>query len=129
MESGYKQGDRIVLCADQASSAEQLVAQMGAIKAQVSVVTVTEKENADALDHALGSTNARGLIFAPSAPMNDGQTRGDVVNRLVPELTKSYFGDELNSAKYPHLKHVVQTEFKGIRGVNLFKDVSLYASP
>jgi hypothetical protein len=33
LESGYQQGDKIVLCADQASAAEQLVAQMGAIKA------------------------------------------------------------------------------------------------
>ena len=129
LESGYQQGDKIVLCADQASAAEQLVAQMGAIKAQVSVVTFHEKDSTDALDHALSSSGAKGLIFTPSGQMSDQSTRGDTINRLIPELAKSYFGDELNSARYPNLKHVVQTEWKAIRGVNLFKDVSFYASP
>ena len=40
-----------------------------------------------------------------------------------------YFGDELNLKKYPSLKHIVQTRFQAIRGVNMFKDVAVYASP
>lgn len=35
LEAGYKNGDSLVLYADQTSSAEQLVAQMGAMKAGV----------------------------------------------------------------------------------------------
>ena len=46
---------------------------MGAIKAGVSVVTFDEKDNQDALEHALGSTQARGLIFSPLT-----QAEGDV---------------------------------------------------
>lgn len=67
MQAGYSRGDKFVLYADESSSAEQLVAQMGAIKAGVSVVTFSDKENVDALDHALSSTKAKGLIFAPDA--------------------------------------------------------------
>jgi hypothetical protein len=44
---------------------------MGAIKAGVSIVTIADKENADALDHALSSTKAKGLIFAPDSPMGE----------------------------------------------------------
>ena len=39
---------------------------MGAIKAGVSLVSFNEKENKDALDHALKSTDAKGLFFSPS---------------------------------------------------------------
>lgn len=71
LEAGYARGDSLVLYADQTSSAEQLVAQMGAIKAGVQVVTFAEKESQDALDHALSSTNAKGLIFAPDAVVGE----------------------------------------------------------
>jgi len=45
-----------MLYADQTSSAEQLVAQMGSIKAGVKVVTLAEKDRQDAFDHALSSS-------------------------------------------------------------------------
>lgn len=48
---------------------------------------------------------------------------------MMPELSKMYFGDELNLKKYPNLKHIVQTRFSAIRGVNMFKDVAVYANP
>lgn len=118
-----------MLYADESSSAEQLVAQMGAIKAGVSVVTFDDKENADALDHALASTKAKGLIFAPDVLMANKETRADAVNKLMPELSKMYLGDEINVSKYPHLKQIIQTGFKAIRGVNLYKDLTVYTSP
>lgn len=52
-----------MLYADQTASAEQLVAQMGAFKAGVKVVTFAEKDSQDALHHALSSTNAHGIVF------------------------------------------------------------------
>jgi long-subunit acyl-CoA synthetase (AMP-forming) len=129
LEAGYTRGDKFVLFSDETSSAEQLVAQMGAIKAGVAVVTFTDKENADALDHALTSTKAKGLIFAPDSPMGKNETRGTAVNKLMPELSKMYLGDELNVSRYPNLTQIIQTGFKAIRGVNLFKDLTVYASP
>ena len=111
LEAGFAQGDKIVMYVDQTTSAENLVAQMGAIKAGVSIVTFDEKENADALDEALGSSQAKGLIISPSTHVDDGETtRKTFLDKLIPELATSYFGDELNSSKYPHLKTIVQTE-------------------
>jgi acyl-CoA synthetase (AMP-forming)/AMP-acid ligase II len=45
LESGYTRGDSLVLYADQTASAEQLVAQRGAFKAGVKVVTFAEKDS------------------------------------------------------------------------------------
>lgn len=75
-----------MLYSDQVASAEQLVAQMGAIKAGVSVVTFAEKDSQDALDHALKSTNAKGLIIAPDAACGDKLTRASHLHSLMPEL-------------------------------------------
>lgn len=49
---------------------------MGAFKVGVLVVTFAEKDNTDALDHALRSTNAKGLIFNPEASIDEKTTRG-----------------------------------------------------
>ena len=40
-----------------------------------------------------------------------------------------YAGDELKLARYPHLRHIVQTGFTKIRGVNMYKDIAVYANP
>ena len=73
---------------DQTSSAENLVAQMGAIKAGVAIVTFDEKENQDALDTALGGSQAKGLIISPSTKMEDGKTtRKTFLDNLIPELS------------------------------------------
>ena len=50
---------------DASSGAESLVLQMGALKAGVSLVAFHEKDSRDALDHALRTTNAKGLFFSP----------------------------------------------------------------
>lgn len=108
LEAGFSKGDSLVIAGDQTCAAESLVAQMGAIKAGVKVVTFSEKDSAEALDHALASTQAKGLLFEPSNQVNEqGTTRLDMVHSLMPELKTMYFGDELNVAKYPHLHHVV----------------------
>ena len=40
-----------------------------------------------------------------------------------------YAGDEIALAKYPNLKHIVQTGHSAIRGVNKFRDLAVYANP
>lgn len=128
LEAGFKPGDQLVLYVDQASSAETAVTQMGAIKAGVTVVTFDEKDSADALDHALGS-GAKGIIYSPATPTGEGTTRDTFLQTLIPELSTMMRGDELKAGKYPHLDMVVQTGHTGIRGVNKFKDVAVYANP
>ena len=81
---------------------------MGAVKAGVTIVTFDEKENQDALDHALGHTKAKGLIISPSTQIEGAMTRKSLfLDPLMPELEASHFGDEHNFSRYPHLKTVV----------------------
>ena len=61
----------MVLYADQTYTAESLVTQMGAIKAGVSVVTFDEKDDCDALDHALATSKAKGVIISPSTQADE----------------------------------------------------------
>ena len=75
LEAGFTPGDRLVLYADQTVTTESLVAQMGSIKAGVSVVTFDEKESADALEHALVSSKAKGLIISPDTETEEGSDR------------------------------------------------------
>ena len=41
------------------------ILQLGALKAGVSIVTFDEKDNIDAVHHALSNSDARGLLFSP----------------------------------------------------------------
>ena len=118
-----------MLYCDQTNSAESLVTQMGSIKAGVSVVTFDEKDSCEALDPALGTSKARGLIFSPSTEAEDGQTRQTFLQSLMPELSTMYAGEEVNLSKYPNLKHVIQTGHSAIRGVNKYRDLAVYANP
>ena len=45
VENGFSSGDKLLVWTDQTNSAELLVAQVGAIKAGVTVVTFDEKDN------------------------------------------------------------------------------------
>ena len=75
---------------------------MGAIKAGVTVVTFDEKENQDALDTALGSSNAKGLIFSPSTKMEDGKGTAGMA-------AKQHTAGR---------RHTTKTKKKGIRSVD-----------
>ena len=46
----------------------------------------------------------------------------------MPELDTYYPGDELKLSNYPHLKNIVQTGHKNIRGTIKFKDSLVYAN-
>ena len=103
---------------------------MGCIKAGVAVVTFDEKDSGDALDHALGASNARGLIISLDTQAENDQTRLTFLQKMMPEMSTLYAGQELNLAKYPNLKHIVQTGHQaGVRGVNKFRDLPVYANP
>ena len=129
MEAGFAPGDKLMLYMDQTSSAESLVSQLGAVKAGVSVVTFDEKDNEEAFGQALSASQAKGLIFTPSTEVGDGATRQTFLQSLMPELSTMYPGQELNLAKFPHLRHIVQTGHSAMRGVNKFRDLAVYTSP
>jgi len=75
VEGGFSPGDKLMLWIDQSSSAEVLVAQMGAAKAGVSIVTFDEKNDCDALHQTLKDSGARGLFFSPSTSIDKNVTR------------------------------------------------------
>jgi len=107
VENGYREGDKIMLWVDQNNSAEILTATMGAAKAGVSIVTFHEKEQKDSLSEALRDSGARGLLFSPSSSVSSAESRLNLVQSLMPELSKNYPGDELNVSSYPNLKQII----------------------
>lgn len=107
LEAGFVRGDKLVMYTDQTAAAESLVAQMGAIKAGVTMVSFAEKDNQDALDHALRTTKAKGLMLTPSSSVNENSTRKTFLQSLMPELNTMYAGDDLALAKYPNLQHII----------------------
>lgn len=129
LEAGFKTGDKMVLYVDQTQTAESLVAQLGAVKAGVSIVMFDEKESEEALDHALRTSQAKALLISPQTEVGEGATRLSFLQSLMPELKTMYAGEEMQLAKYPHLKHVVQTGHTAMRGINKFRDVAVYANP
>lgn len=122
-----------MLWADQTNSAELLVAQMGAFKAGVSVVTFDEKDSVDALSQTLKDSGARGFLFSPQTVISNENhhtvTRQTFLQKLMPELHNLYPGDELSLKTYPHLKQIIQLGHHTIRGVIKFKDAMVYANP
>jgi len=70
VESGFQTGDKLVVWVDQTNSAEVLVAQMGAAKAGVSIVTFAEKDSQDSLHQTLKDSGARGLLFSPTTEIS-----------------------------------------------------------
>ena len=114
---------------DRGNAAETIVTQLGASKVGVTIVSFDEATSEEALDHALGSTNARGLVYTHGRTISEGApTRTSLISNLMPELDSMYRGEELNIAKYPHLKLITQTGFRELRGINRFKDVPVYAN-
>lgn len=118
-----------MLYVDQGAAPECFVTQLGASKAGVTVHTFAESEGKEALAHVLNASRAKGLIFSPATSAGEGKNRANIVQNLLPELEHHYSGDELKFAKFSSLKHVVQTGFTALRGVNYFKDFMVYAVP
>jgi hypothetical protein len=103
---------------------------MGALKAGVTVVTFSEKENRDALHSVIADSGARGLIFSPQTKLDDNKgDRESILHKLMPELQSLYPGDELALKAYPDLKQIIQLGHQTIRGVIKFKDSMFYAVP
>ncbi len=114
---------------DQTNSAEILAAQMGAIKAGVSIVTFDEKDSSDAFREALSDSGARGLIVSPGTHIESSanETRADVLANLIPELQTTIPGDHLSCGSFPGLKQIIQVGHTAIRGTIKFKDCMVYA--
>ena len=49
----------------------------------MTVISFDERNSADALHHALGSTEAKGLLLSPNSVVGGEKTRQDVVRELM----------------------------------------------
>jgi acyl-CoA synthetase (AMP-forming)/AMP-acid ligase II len=127
VESGFQQGDKLMIWVDSNNSAEILTAIMGASKAGVTVVTFNEKDSADSFSNALRESGAKGLIFSPKTEA-ESKSRLDILQSLMPELNNLYPGDEIKVKAFPQLKQIIQTAHSNIRGVIKFKDSLVYAN-
>ncbi len=94
----------MLLWMDQLNSAEILVAQMGALKTGVSIVTFDEKDSTDAFQSALSDSGARGLIVSPGTDIEGGAKREDCLLSCMPELKSHEPGNFLNVGAFPQLK-------------------------
>lgn len=129
IENGFSKGDKILLWVDQDHSAEVLAAQLGAAKAGVQVIVLSEKDSADAFSSALKDSGASGLIVSPGTHVSETETRGCILNKVIPELATKNPGDDLSIKAFPNLKRIVQTGHSKIRGTLKYKDAMSYVSP
>jgi hypothetical protein len=112
VDSGFEKGDSLVVWTDRGNNTETFVAQLGAAKAGVVIVTFDEATSQDALDHAIRTTKARGLLFTPLRTISENApTRTSLIHNLIPDLIsgsgKPNFFGELSLSKYPHLRHMI----------------------
>ena len=98
------------------------MAQLGAAKAGVNCISFDERDSLDALDHALHTSKAKGLIYSNSV-VKDSLTietgmperrRENLVNKLMPELLHKTCDDRseekhMTFKKYPYLRMVANT--------------------
>jgi len=115
-----------MLWVDSEFSAEIATAQVGALKAGVTLVTLDEKDNIDHVASALDKSEARGLLISPHTKTRDGHQRANLLLELMPELIDSLPGQRVKFDSFPNLKNVIHTGHVSIRGTTKFKENMLY---
>ena len=128
VERGYKPGDKLMLWVDDEHSAELAVAQIGAIKAGVSIVAVDSKDQINHIGDTLDESGANGILFSPHTKTS-GEQRANLLLELLPELIDHYPGEKLKVNNFPNLRNVMHTGHTSIRGTSKFKENMLYTKP
>ncbi len=120
-------GDKIALWVDSTNSAEIATAQIGAMKAGLTVVTIDENDSLANAAQAIKDSNAKALLFSPMTLDESHEKRANALHGLIPELGSLYPGQEFTSSEFPNLKHVIHTGHKTIMGCSKFKETMFYA--
>ena len=126
IEAGFKPSDKLAVWLDSTNSAEAATAQVGAIKAGMSVVTFDEGDSVSDVSSALKDSGARGLLFSPTTVDEHGEKRANALHEHIPEIDSMYPGDEFSCAAFPELQHLIHTGHKTIHGMTKFKESMLY---
>ena len=126
VEQGYQPGDKILLWLDQENSAEIATAQIGAMKAGCSVVTVDNKDEIHHVADTLEETDCKGLILSPHTKLDGKTQRVNILLDILPELASAYPGEKVSFKDFPSLKNVMHTGHVTIRGTHKFKESMNY---
>jgi hypothetical protein len=126
VDQGYKPGDKLLLWLDQEHSAEIAVAQVGALKSGVTIVTVDERDEVHDVGTALEASGAQGLLLSPHTKADGKTQRANLLLELMPELVNAYPGQRVTFDNFPNLRNVIHTGHVTIRGTTKFKENMLY---
>ena len=94
---------------------ESLVAQVGCLKAGVTIIPVLG-QNSDSFFSALSENGVKGAIMSPNGRVDGNKKKSEVLANNIPELSKSYLGQTVSTKNYPNLSLIVQTGFYAIPG-------------
>jgi acyl-CoA synthetase (AMP-forming)/AMP-acid ligase II len=126
LEQGYRPGDKIMLWLDQENSAETATAQIGAMKAGCSIVTVDNKDEIHHIADTLEKTGSKSILLSPHTKLDGKTQRVNMLLDILPELASAYSGEEISFSDFPSLKSVVHTGHASIRGTSKFKENMSY---
>jgi hypothetical protein len=129
VERGFVPGDKLMLWIDAEHSAEVAVAQIGALKAGVSITTVDAKDDMHHVGEALEHSGAKGLLISPHTKNDGKQQRANILLELIPELSEHFPGQSLSIDNFPNLSNIMHTGHSTIRGTIKFKESLLYTNP
>lgn len=126
VEQGFEPGDKLMVWLDAENSAEAAVAQVGALKHGVSIVTVDHRDEIHHVGDALESSGAKGLLLSPHTKLEQNTQRANLLLDLIPELADARPGQKLVSDNFPNLSTIIHTGHSSIRGTSKFKENMLY---
>jgi hypothetical protein len=129
VERGFGPGDKLMLWLDAEHSAEVAVAQVGALKAGVSIATVDANDEMHHVGEALEHSGAKGLLISPHTKSDGRQQRANLLLQLIPELADHFPGQKLSIDNFPNLSSILHTGHSTIRGTIKFKESLLYTEP
>lgn len=129
VERGYTPGDKLLLWVDEEHAAEVAVAQLGAIKAGVSIVAVGQNDEIHHIGDTIFQSGANGILFSPHTSLDGRTQRANLLLDLMPELIDHVPGQQLKVDNFPELRNVIHTGHSTIRGTTKFKETLLYTKP
>ena len=87
VDQGWKQGDHLLFLLGRSNTAESAAGFVGAAKAGVVVVPFRTNDS-NALESAITTVGAKGIVFSPNMVFEDGKMV-DALQKLIPELNQS----------------------------------------
>lgn len=117
LDLGFEKGDRLGIWLP--NTAEWVVAEFATAKTGIILVNMNPAYRVYELEHSLNLVGCKGLIVTDKLKSSN---YFELLHELLPELEHSAAG-ELNSAKVPTLKHLIQITDQHVKGMRRYVDV------